>query len=227
MITGRRALNLAELNKYNSALSQQDSIFQPLYDYQTYPNAGQVLFTFFSTPQGQGTTSAFGGSGPRTALDTNLLTASQLPQGNEFVAQGIEVEYFPSQMPAFSAAAAIAADTAGAFLRDTYTVLRSGVLTLRVQDRNYVQDGPLLKFPTQTRLAGFAAINETANAAATNAQVNYAAGCGASYNIVPLRIYSNQAFVVTVQFPALLPLSGANTGRIGVRLVGDMIRNAQ
>jgi hypothetical protein len=227
MITGRKAITTAELNAYASVLTQQDSIFYPLYDYQTYPAAGQQAFTFFTLPIGQGTTSAPGGTGPRTALDTNLTTAGMLPQGNQFVVKGIEFEFFPGGMPAFSAAAAIAANTSNAFVRDVYTVMRNGVVKFRVQDRDYVQDGPLMKFPTQTRLAGFGALTESANAAATNAQLGYAAACGAGYNMVPLRLYSNQAFQVTVTFPALITLPSTVDARIGCRLVGDMIRNAQ
>ncbi len=101
------------------------------------------------------------------------------------------------------------------------------MVKFRVQDRDYVQDGPLMKFPTQTRLAGFAALNETTATTASNAQVGYAAACGAGYNMVPLRLYSNQAFQVTVTFPALIPLPSTVDGRLGARLVGDMVRNAQ
>ncbi len=223
---GRRGVSRKDISQYKSALPQADSIFNPLYDYQTYPLAGQQTFTFFSVPQGQGTTSAFGGAGPKTVLDTNLQTGGALPLGNRFLVYGIEVEFFPGNVPGFNAAATM---TAAQFARnwdDVYSVLRNGALTFNIQNRYFAQDAPLMKFPTQTRLAGVASYSETA-AGATSGQIEYAAGCGASYSIIPVYIESTQAFNCVVNFPALIALPSGADGRIGVRLVGKMVRNAQ
>jgi hypothetical protein len=51
--------------------------------------------------------------------------------------------------------------------------------------------------------------------------------CGAAYNIVPTYIEATQAFGVQLIWPNLIPLPSAVIGRIGVRLVGDLIRDAQ
>ncbi len=223
--TGRRGVSQAELQQYQSSIpNMKDAIFAPLYDYQTYPAAGALSFNFFSVPQGQGVTSAPGGAGVKTFLDTNMQVPNTLPLGNTFLVIGIEVEYWPTLTPGRAGVAAAAA-TMGSNWNDVYSVLRNGALTFQVQNRNYVQDGPLMKFPTSTRLSGVAAYSETT--ATTFGQFDYASSCGASYDITPVRLNATQAFTIVVNFPALIPTVSTNTGRIGVRLVGKLIRDAQ
>lgn len=224
-IQGRTGVRAAQIAKYKSSLPTADSYFQPLYDYQAYPAAGAAQFNFFSVPQGQGTTSAPGGAGVKTVLDTNLTNAGMLPLGNRFLCLGIEIEFFPGSLPAAVGVAAAAA-TITPQINDVYTVLRNGALTLLVgSDRKYAQDAPLMKFPPQTRLSGFAAYSETT--ATTFGSIGYAAGSGAGYNMVPVYIESTQNFQVVVQFPALIPTPSTVAGRIGCRLVGKLVRNAQ
>lgn len=226
-VFARRGVNSADLERYKTTLPLQDAIWNPLYDYQTYPNAGALNFTFFSVQKGQGTTSAFGGAGAKTILDTNMQAPGQMPAGNKFLVEGIEIEFWPGSTPGLNAAAA---PTAAQFARnwdDVYTVLRNGALVFNIQNRDYVTDAPLMKFPTTTRLTGVAAYSETANATATFGQIEYAAGVGAAYSITPVLLDSNFAFSVVVSFPALIPLPSAVDGRIGCRLAGRLIRNAQ
>jgi hypothetical protein len=226
---GRTGLRREDLTRYQSSTSQLDTIFSPLYDYQIYPAAGLLQFNFFALPVGQGVTSAFGGAGGvKTLADTNMQVAGQLPAGNRFLALGIEVEFWPGSVPGTVGAAAIAtAVQAGANWNDVNRVLNNGFLTFTVQNRNFAQDAPLIKFPTQTRLAGQAAVSQTTNAAASFLQVDYAQGCGAGYNIVPVLLSPTQAFNVQINFPALVPTVSTVAGRIGVRLVGKLVRNVQ
>lgn len=230
MISGRKGVTAAQIAQYRSTVPNvADSIFSPLYDYQSYPTAGALIFTFFALPQGQGTTSALNATGVKTIADTNMQVAGALPRGNRFLVKGIEVEFWPGSTPGLRLAAT---PTDAQFARnwdDVYNVLRSGSLTLNVQNRIYAQDAPLMKFPPQTRLNGVASYNQSDSTASTVTfgQIEYATACGAGYNIVPVYLESTQFFNVQVAFPALVPTPSGVDARIGVRLVGNLVRDAQ
>lgn len=230
MITGRQGVTAQQISKFRSTVPNvADSIFNPLYDYQVYPTAGGLIFTFFALPQGQGTTSALNATGVKTIADTNMQSAGVLPRGNRMLVKGIEVEFWPGSTPGLNGTAA---PTAAQFARnwdDVYNVCRSGSLTFNVQNRVYAQDAPLMKFPSQTRLTGVAAYNENNSTATTVGwgQIEYATMCGAGYNIVPVYLESTQFFNVTINFPALVPTLSTVDARIGVRLVGNLVRDAQ
>lgn len=225
--SGRQGLSPEDLQKYRSYVPNVDDvIWSPLYDYQAYPAAGQQLFTFFSAQKGAGATSAFGAAaGTKTSFDTNMTLSGQLGAGNQFLVLGIEVEFWTGNLPGLFAAIAPTAAQQAQNWDDVNTVLRNGILELSIQNRVYASDTPLMKFPTQTMLDGVADSCDTV--AAVYAQTEYATGAGLSYNIVPVLITQNQAFQVTVAFPALIPLPSGTAGRIGVRLNGKLIRNAQ
>ncbi len=226
---GRTGVSMVDLSKYDSSKDQLDSIFAPLWDYQTYATAGALNFNFFALPQGQGTTSSPGATGVKQIGDTNMQIAGSLPAGNRFLVIGIEVEFWPGSSPGLRLAAV---PTDAQFARnwdDTYAVLKGGSLTLTVQNRMFAQDAPLMKFPTQTRLAGVAAYNQNDTTAATVGfgQIEYASSCGAAYDITPILLKPTQAFTVTINFPAVIATPSGVDARIGVRLVGKLIRNVQ
>lgn len=224
---GRTGLSAEDLARYRSYVpGVDDVIWQPLYDYLVYPTAGALTFNFFSAQQGAGTTSGFGATGSKTALDTNMQLSGQLGAGNQFLCLGIEVEFFAGSLPASQTAAQPTNAQISQGTNDVYSVLRNGGLLLTIQNRPYAQDAPLIKFPTQSYLTGWSAASNGANATAS-IQVNYASGCGASYNIVPILITQNQAFGVQVNFPVVIATPSGVDGRIGVRLNGKLIRNAQ
>jgi hypothetical protein len=226
---GRTGVSMSDLAKYDSSKDQLDSIFSPLYDYQTYATAGALNFNFFALPQGQGATSSLNAAGVKTIADTNMQIAGSLPAGNRFLVIGIEVEFFPGSTPGLRLAAV---PTDAQFSRnwdDCYNVLRSGSLTLTVQNRTFAQDAPLLKFPTQTRLAGVASYNQNDSNANTVGfgQIEYASAAGAAYDITPVLLKPTQAFSVVIAFPAVVATPSTVDARIGVRLVGKLIRNVQ
>jgi hypothetical protein len=200
-----------------------DAIYAPLYDSAQYASAGQLQLNFFATPIGQGTTSAPGATGVKTEADTNLTNAGLIAAGNRFYCTGLEFQFFPG---AVVAAGAVADSTAGSFTLDMYAVMKSGWVRFRIQNRDYVLDGPLINFPPVARLAGFTsmATNDTTGAA-TFSQVNYATAAGQAYSIVPTYIVSNQYFSVTVYWPALVTVSA--NARLFCRLRGQLIRDAQ
>lgn len=226
MWNGRNGLTAEQIAQYRSSLNQQDVIWNPQYDLQLYPAAGQGAFTFFGTPIGQGTTSAPGGAGAKTIQDTNMVQGSSFPAGNQFLAVGIEFDYFPANNPGFLGAGGAA--VTGRNTNDLYTVGKAGIVTLTVQNRIYVQDGPLNKFPSQTNLVGLTALSDATTAGAgLFSQIEYASWGGLAYNIVPILIKETQAFSLAVAFAGLVPTISTQTGRIGARLLGKMIRNAQ
>lgn len=200
-----------------------DEIYAPLYDYQTYLAAGQLQLNFFALPIGQGVTSAPGAAGTKTEADTNLTNAGLLPKGNRFFCTGLEVLFWQGVNPGTGAEADA---NAGRAINDVYNVSKSGWLRFRIQNRDYVLDGPVGLFPTSYRLDGLAAITSTLTAgASTLAQIEYASFAGIPYQIVPTYIESNQAFSVQINWPALVTVS--LVARMGVRLRGRLIRDAQ
>jgi hypothetical protein len=223
--TGLQRITQASLNAHTTTLPQKDEIFYPLYDSATYLAAGQLQMNFFAQPIGQGTTTAPGATGPKTEADTNLTNASMLPEGNQFYCTGLEFQFYPGILPGRGAEADA---LLGAFWNDVYAAMKGGWVKFKIQNREYVLDGPLGNFPPSNRLAGVASVTSTLTAgAATAAEVAYAAAAGVPYDIVPVYIKSSQNFSVQVNWPAVVALPSTTAARIFCRLNGRMIRNAQ
>lgn len=224
----RPILTREQIQQHQSYLSDMDVIWDPLYDFNNYVGTtGHTNLSFFSAPQGQGTTSAPSASGAKTIADTNMDTANQLGKGNNFYVTGIEVPVYPGIDPG---RAAVAAADVGEFVDDIYQLSKSGVLTLTVgSGRIYCQQGPLGLFPPSARLAVQTAICTAESNTATSAfaEVNYAVFSGEVYTIVPLLLDANQTFTVNMAWPAAIVLNSASNARVGVRLRGYRIRNAQ
>ena len=203
----------------------QDAIYSPLYDSATYAAAGQQQITFFALPIGQGTTSAPGATGAKTEADTNLTNAGLLPKGNRFYCTGLEFQLYPGNNPGFGATADA---QLGRNWNDVYAVAKSGWVRFRIQNRDYILDGPIINFPPVVRLAGAASVTSTLTAgAATAGEIDYASLAGMPYNIVPVFIESNQAFTVQLNWPAVVALPSTVAGRIFCRLRGRLVRDAQ
>lgn len=228
---GRPILTKDQLAAHIATLSQQDVIWAPLYDFQTYGTQGATQFTFFSTPIGQGTTSSPGATGSKTIADTNMNSAGQLTKGNAFYMTGLEAILFPGAATTFGPGETTTEANTGRFVNDVYAIGKAGTIQLKVgSDRVYINDGPLNMFPPVTRLGVAAAIGTTAAAVTTTAvldQVDYAVWSGEPYAITPIYIEANQGFQVQVNFPVAVAPPSAIAPRLGVRLRGYLIRNAQ
>ena len=204
----------------------QDEIYAPLYDSLVYPAAGTNQLTFFAVPIGQGVTSAPGGAGAKTENDTNLTNAGLLPLGNRFYCTGVELIFFPFNNPAPGAASADS--ILGRNWNDTWAFAKGGWLRFRIQNRDYILDGPIQNFPSVARLAGVASITSTLTTGATTAnEIDYASLAGMPYNLVPVFIESNQSFVLTLNWIAPIALPSAGAARVFCRLRGRLIRDAQ
>lgn len=229
MITGRQPVSGAQLSGHRVTVpNTADAIWYPLYDSVVYPAAGALNLTFFALPIGQGVTSAPGAAGTKTEADTNLTNAGLLPKGNRFYCMGLEFKFVPGSTPGKRGDGAVAATSPGRNWNDVNNVSVSGWCRFRIQNRDYVLDGPLGLFPPQDRLAGSGALADTTTAGAAGlVQIDYAAMAGAPYQIVPTYIEDNQFFGITVFWPALVPTVSLVAGRLWCRLLGQLIRDAQ
>jgi hypothetical protein len=235
MNMGRVIPTRAMMDNYKINLGDLDVIWQPLFDYQSYGTQGNTQFTFFNNGQGQGTTSAFGATGAKTIADTNMPPGGSLGKGNRQMVTGVEVVLYPGGIATQTFGPGQGATTeanTGRFTQDVWTISKGGVLVLTAgSDRKYVEDGPITMFPPVTRLAIAAAIattfNATAASTATLDQIDYAACSGEPYSIAPLFIDETQQFTTVINFPVAIAPPSAIAPRIGVRLRGYRIRNAQ
>lgn len=224
---GRPIVTAEALSNHRARLpGVNDVIWAPLYDFQTYVGTtGHTQLSFFVAPIGQGTTSAQGATGTKTIADTNMNASGQLTKGNEFYTTGIEVMFFPGIQPGGGAVAGV---DVGEFVDDTYLISRTGILTFKVgSDRIYTQDSPLGQFPPVTRLACCAAVAGAPTTTGTAMEISYAVLSGEPYTLTPIYIEANQGFQVILSWPAAVPLTSTTDARIGVRLRGYLIRNAQ
>ena len=211
----RSVVPLSEIGKYAvNRPGQQEALYQPLYDYQTYAAAGQTSLTFFAIPQGQG---------GKTIHDTNMETASALPNPKTFLIQGIEIVFFSGVVPGI-----FGAQAAATYLNDVNAVHQSGHVQLFIGSKPYLDEAPIGVFPPSFRLGGMAALADTTTAAAdAQSRIDYATMAGATYSITPFFLPSQQNFKVTVDWPAVVALPSTVAGRIGVRLLGTLYRNSQ
>jgi len=226
---GRPILTQQNLASHVANMSTQDAIWAPLFDYQSYGTQGGTQFNFFTAPIGQGTTSAPGASGTKTIADTNMTSAGQLTKGNKFFCTGIEMLLFPGIEPGRGS---VALADVGLFVDDIYAIGKSGNLEFKVgSDRWYAKDGPLNMFPPTTRMAVSSAIAVTNDTDSTATSVveetQYACWSGEPYSITPVMIDDNQGFQVQLNWPVAVAPPSTVAPRIGVRLRGYLIRNAQ
>lgn len=212
----------------------KDVIWNPLYDFASYPSAGVLLITFFANQIGQGTSSTPGaGAVAKSLFDTNLQINNQLTKGNEFYGIGSETLFYPGVSNAALPLTVLPGrsnvpTTVGIFANDIWSVGNGGLKTLTIgTDRKYIQDGPLFLFPPSTRLALAAAVAQvSATGTGAGIEIDYASWSGEPYTLVPIYIETNQSFTMTIQFQALIPTPSLQIGRIGERLRGYLIRQA-
>lgn len=220
--------NRNQLAKYSVNREGWEAIRQSLYDFQQYAAAGSTQLSFFNLPVGQGT--SYAGGGTKSFSDTNMTLAGQLPANQEFLVQSIEVVFLPTT-PTVAAAmpAAFGAQAIAVQVNDTYIVRRSGNLTLTIGSKPYLQEAPLLRFPSKTYFELDAALADVTTAgAALQSRIAYANAMGRPYLLSPvdLLLVQNQNFGVTLNWPEGVQAI-TNPGRIGVILDGILYRKSQ
>lgn len=187
-----------------------EALWNPLYDYQTYPAAGVNELIFFQVPQGQG---------GKSLDDTNLEIAGSLPAPKEFLITSVQVMFYPAADPGREAAAAVATNW-----NDVYALSQAGHLRLFIGSKEYVVDAPIGKFPPRWWIRGSDAV-ATTDATVSNI-IDYASFAGPIYEVVPYRLIPTQNFSVTLRFPnGVVPITADS--RLGVVLGGFLYRLSQ
>lgn len=214
----RVPIPMDQLQPYNPNLPNSiESIWQPYYDFQSYPTAGQTSLTFFQVPKGQSS---------KTFDDTNMLLAGQFPAPTAFLITAIQVLFMPHWLVTaggnMSVTAAVAAVNTN--INDVGQVANTGNLILTIGSKPYLVDAPLGKFPPNFSIGGLQAYSGTF-AAGTYIATDFARTIGRYYEITPLLVPMNQNFSVTLNWNAVVTV--ANIGRIGVILDGFYYRQSQ
>lgn len=211
-MSGRKAPTAKSFQKYAVDSGLTETIYSPLYDFQSYALAGTTQsYSFFQVQLGQSS---------KTYEDTNMESGGQLPAGKSFIIQGIQVVMFPGV-----AASAQGAQAASAFLNDMYTLGKAGYLKLFIGSKDYLIDGPIGKFTQQFGLVGFSSVADVTTAgAALQHRDAMGAWRGQYYAITPVTLKPNTNFNVTLNFPTTTAIS-ANL-RLGVILDGHLARRA-
>jgi len=215
-VSPARPPNIAALKKYNvNRVGNIEVIWQPTYEYQTYPTTGQTQLTFFQNPVG----AVAGG-----LSTTNIRSAGQFPRPQEFLVTGIQVTF---EAGAAIATATTAAPTVQSNWQDAFDVANAGNLELFIGSKSYLNDAPLGVFPQQFGISGAGdSATATGTAVLQTIRLDYARPVGKYYQITPVKIPANQNFNVTLNWP-----EGAVTvttaAVIGVRLDGFLYRLSQ
>lgn len=190
-------------------------IRQPLYDYQAYAAGGQTSLSFFQLPIGQAS---------KTKDDTNMESAGQLPNPKSFLIDSIELVFFPG-----GTVGSFGAQATPDNINDVQAFMEGGTLELFVGSKTYLTDAPLGRFPQASFRMGIgaAAADNTTPAADLQTLVDYAVVSGPVHAITPIKLESNQNFVVNLTWNAAVALPSGVAGRVGVVLNGFMYRLSQ
>lgn len=198
-----------------------EAIRQTLYDFQSYAAAGHTTINFFAVPQGQGT--SWAGGGTKNLSDTNMTLAGQLPAGQEFLVQSIELVAISTANPSVSAAVA----TLATIVNDQFIIRRGGNLNFTVLNKVYCQEAPLMRFPPKTgfNIEGGA----TSQAAAADMVLRFlnANATGRPYLLEPpVKLASGMNFSVSLNWPEGVQAI-TTIHRIGIVLDGILYRQSQ
>lgn len=230
LVRGASVPTRAELDIYNVNREGWEAIGNGLYDSNIYAAAGQTTLTFFSLPIGQGV--GFNG-GTKTLMDTNMDTQGAMPANQEFLAEGVEVLFWPTRPAVVTNLPAVFGTQAVAQIaNDVYAFYNSGYLKFFIGSKDYLREAPLVKFPPSSNYGLDAAVSDIApNGAGTGvmqSRIVYASARGKPYYLrSPIRLVSNQNFNVTLNWDAAVALPSTNPGRVFITLCGVLYRRSQ
>lgn len=206
--------NLTDLQQYSvNRQGQLEGIRASLYDFQTYAQVGQTSLDFFQVPQGQSS---------KTLADTNMQAAGTLPNPMNFLVTNMQVYFYPAgDISQFGAQAAAES------VNDVFDVMKSGWLEFFIGSKNYVQEGPIGRFPPRTGLILSSSLTDASTAGANlQSRIAYANFGGAPYEMSPpILLTPTQNFKVSLKWPTAVALAAA--GRIGIVMEGILYRLSQ
>lgn len=234
--------SLQDLQKYGVFVPDAiEAIRQPLYDRLPYPTAGVAgQLRFFQAPQGQGNSTAIGGTGlVKTLDDTNMVAAGQLPMPQAFLATSIEIIIEGGSISTANAwspvdiafltnasAAAVSAVPALAAVNDTHRIAIGGWLSFDVGSKPVLQQSRLDSFPPKSFVSPDAAIAQSGNLGYGGVALARAVGRPFYLN-PPILLQANVNFVVTLNWNVAVATTTGLNARVMVRLDGILYRNAQ
>jgi hypothetical protein len=166
--------------------------------------------TFFQNPIGQA---------GKTANDTNMTLAGQLPAQQAFLITAVCIDFYPAAAIGRDGNAGVSANW-----NDTQILGEGGELNINIGSKNFLQQAPLGKFPTNFRQAGAAALTGE-SAATTISVIDYSKMGGSVFQVVPFTLIATQNFNVTLIWNTALPIS--DDARIGVIFQGFLTRASQ
>lgn len=193
---------------------EQEIISAPIWERLTYTSAATTQLTFFNRV-------------PLNDFAGNLLLAGQLPAGNYFLVMAVRFVPFPDTTELATAAAA--PGTSDGALQDISALVRDGIGTLRVGDKDYGR-WPLLMLPGGGGSWGSFG-NVGTGAAGEISQVQQG-GNGvpdprAVYTLpIPLMIPPQYNFDVNLRWPAAITLTAGDTA-VFMILDGELMRPVQ
>jgi len=198
---------------------QKEGIAWSFYDSLLYPFGGIPRLDFFQTPQGQGITTAVGApvGSPKTAFDTNMDLQGALPRFQDFQLESIELKFYAGA----SAAAQTFVDQVAPVLvtgSDVKTFRDSGELVLSITSKDYLKVAPLDRFPSKVH----------PDAAVSGIVWNDVDITGRPFFLDPfIMLLSNQNFVISLLWPAPVPLPSGFNARVVCIMEGILYRNVQ
>lgn len=212
--------SLSNLQKYRvTRPGQKEAVRWSFYDSLLYPFAGIARLDFFQTPQGQGFTTEPGAvvGAPKTIQDTNMDLQGALPRFQDFQIDSIELEFWEGASAAANTfVPQVAPVLAG--VGDNMVFRVGGALILNITSKPYLQEAPLGRFPPKQHFD--ATFGGGANAIADMV--------GRPYYLNPaIMLLSNQNFVVSLQWPAPIPLTSGFNARVRCVMEGVLYRNTQ
>lgn len=198
----------------------KDSQNWSFYDTLTYVAAGQQSLRFFQNPLG-----SVVGSTTKTKEHTNFRGVGQLPAGYKFVVEELQLMFRPGTTVPVGK---FGADVDVFFVKDVYAFGRDGVLEFGVGDKFFVQEGPLGRFPPDTRLgvAGFCGVG--GEVADVQTLVNYAQWEGRPFRLANVELRENQVFSIEALWPnGIKALPSTVDGEVKCFLRGVITRDVQ
>jgi hypothetical protein len=234
------AMNIANKAVQNRVASSQRSDVRKyrLFDSQLLPAGGVQLLSFFQQPIGSGVTTAIGGvvGTAKSRWDTNMTLGGQLPNGQIFVAETLEVEFFAGSSAAantFTLAqpdvfAVAASATALDQIADTRQFYSSGRVSFNILSKEYVGDQPIGKFPPKTQHRIDSSLSSNSATVGISATLNgVTTGRPWDFGDVELTIEPNMNFSVNLEWPANVALPSGFNARVVVALDGWLIQAVQ
>lgn len=211
-------------------------LYQDLYDWNLYPQAGQQSISFFQNAVGQGVTSTPGNVVGTNKLesDTNMTGNGALPNGMAYLVQRIEIYFQPGSVATAStftpagvttSATGVLAAAPISALNDINQFYNEGLVKFKVLNKNQITDTPCRKFAPSNWMEFDSSLSTTA--ATTSLAIAAGRVKGDPYQIIPIFLQPMMNFNVSIEWPAARALPSGFNGRVGVVFKGQLKRAAQ